>query len=72
MGTFSAKARELGVTKDTLRDAIRRVRGLDTRNTREKLSSLEIDALANELLGGTCHVEHRQSDEDQGNNQTTA
>lgn len=67
IGTFSAKARQFGVTRDTLRDAIRRVRGQLTRNTRQKLSAFEIDRLAEEILAGTndtCHVERSQTGEE--------
>lgn len=39
VGTFAAKAQQLGVTKDTLRDAIRRVRGQDTRPLAKKLAA---------------------------------
>jgi hypothetical protein len=41
VGTFQAKCRELHVTSHTLRDAIRRVRGLDTRVLTRKLSEAE-------------------------------
>lgn len=46
VGTFEEKARELHVDAQTLRDAIRRVRGEDTKGTRQKLSQAEIDELA--------------------------
>jgi hypothetical protein len=65
IGTFSAKARELKVDRNTLRDAIRRVRGELTKNTRDKLSAIDIDLLATELLGGTFHMEPHQTGEEQ-------
>jgi hypothetical protein len=41
VGTFEQKARGLGVCEDTLRDAINRVRGKDTKTIRRKLSEAE-------------------------------
>ena len=38
VGTVDAKARELGISKDTLYDTVRRVRGLDTRVVRKKVA----------------------------------
>jgi hypothetical protein len=64
VGTFSAKARELRVDRNTLRDAIRRVRGQLTKNVRQKLTAIEIDQLATELLAGTHHVEPHQTGEE--------
>lgn len=70
IGTFNAKAAELGVSRDTLRDAIRRVRGEDTRTTRTKLNEAELEALCNEVnrklgINATFHMERRQNGEEQ-------
>jgi hypothetical protein len=43
VGTFEAKAKQLGVAKDTLRDAIRRVRNQPTRTWLVKLASFSED-----------------------------
>lgn len=63
VGTFSAKAKEVGVTRITLRDTIRRVRGEDTRTIRRKLSALEIEQLVSNL--STFQVEPEQDGEEQ-------
>lgn len=60
VGTIDEKARALGVTRQTLYDAIRRVRGLDTTPVRRKLSALELGQLVGEALA-RCHVEPRQT-----------
>lgn len=65
VGTFQAKASELGVTPDTLRDAIRRVRGQLTKNSREKLSAHDMESLLAELSTNAFPVERRQSEEEQ-------
>jgi hypothetical protein len=41
IGTVDAKCRELGVSEDTLRDAVRRVRGELTKPIRRKISEAE-------------------------------
>lgn len=53
VGTFSGKARALGVSRSALRDAIRRYRGEITTPIRRKLSQHEIDALAEELVASS-------------------
>lgn len=69
VGTFAGKCREMGVSRDTARDAIRRMRGIDTKTVRRKLSAFEVDQLADQLLGGivgipqTFPVERRQTGE---------
>jgi hypothetical protein len=52
VGTFEEKAKALGITGATLRDAIRRVRGQDTKCTRHKLSAFEIERFAQQLAEG--------------------
>ena len=44
---------ELGISEDTLRDAIRRRRGADTRPTRRKLSEAELNQLIDGISRGT-------------------
>jgi hypothetical protein len=51
--SYAAKARELGVSEPTLRDAIARGQGKATAALRRKLSDIEIDDLATELLNGS-------------------
>jgi hypothetical protein len=51
--SYAAKARELGVSEPTLRDAIARGLGRDTSATRRKLSQTEIDEFVNEVARGT-------------------
>lgn len=58
VGTLQGKANELQVDVETLKDAIRRVRNQDTKPQRRKLSTAEIDELA-EMF----HVECRKSTE---------
>ncbi len=53
IGTFAAKALELGVTKDTLRDSIRRVRGQDTRTLAKKLAAYSAALRASDAIGLT-------------------
>lgn len=45
VGTLQAKANELQVDVETLKDAIRRVRNQDTKPQRRKLSTAEIEEL---------------------------
>ena len=56
VGSLNAKARELNVSKDTLRDAIARVRGGETRPLRRKLSESELNQLVDDISRGT--LEH--------------
>jgi hypothetical protein len=53
IGTVDAKCRELGVSEDTLRDAVRRVRGEITKPMRRKLSDADIDRLLDDISRGT-------------------
>jgi hypothetical protein len=53
VGTFEQKARELNVCEDTLRDAIRRARGEDTKPLKRKLDQAEIDRLLDDISRGT-------------------
>lgn len=64
VGTFEEKARELGVAKDTLRDAIRRVRKQNTRVTREKLSTSELVKLVELVEEAMFHEEPRLTEEE--------
>jgi hypothetical protein len=64
IGSVAAKAKELGVTRQTLYDAIRRVRGGDTVATRRKLTQFELGNLVatvvSQAVVGGCvqfHVE---------------
>lgn len=68
VGTFRAKCRELRVTPHTLRDAIRRVRGQLTKNTREKISGHEIVMMATEIHQRLFHEEPTKSGEEQSEN----
>jgi hypothetical protein len=58
VGSVNDKARELGVSRQALYDAIRRVRGLDTTATRRKLTAFGLGSLVGQVV--TIHVEHRQ------------
>lgn len=60
VGTIDAKARELGISRQTLYDAVRRRRGLDTTPMRRKLTQFELGQLVGEVLA-RCHVEPRQT-----------
>lgn len=53
LGTVDDKCREYGISEDTLRDAVRRVRGEDVRNTRRKLTQAEINQLVDDISRGT-------------------
>lgn len=53
IGTVDEKCRELGISEDTFRDAVRRVRGETVRNTRRKLSEAEINQLIDDISRGT-------------------
>ncbi len=53
IGTVDEKCRELGISEDTLRDAIKRVRGEDTKPLRRKLSQADIDRLIDGISRGT-------------------
>lgn len=46
IGTFAEKAKECGVSEQTLRNAVDRGLGKDDGNMRQKLSSADIDAMA--------------------------
>lgn len=52
-GTIDAKCRELQISEDTLRDAVRRVRGEITKPLRRKLSEAEINTLLDDISRGT-------------------
>jgi len=53
IGTVDEKCKELGISEDTLRDAVRRVRGLDTKPLKRKLSEAEINQLIDDISRGT-------------------
>jgi cytochrome c553 len=53
IGTVDEKCREVGISEDTFRDAIRRVRGETPRPLRRKLSEAEINQLADDISRGT-------------------
>lgn len=53
VGTIDDKCRELGISEDTLRDTIKRVRGQDPRPLRRKLTSAEISQLIDDISRGT-------------------
>lgn len=50
IGTFAEKAKEVGVSEQTLRNAIDRGLGKDDSNLRQKLSGADIDELATLLM----------------------
>jgi hypothetical protein len=50
IGTFAEKAKECGVSEQTLRNAIDRGLGKDDSNMRQKLSAADIDELAERIL----------------------
>lgn len=49
IGSVRAKCEELGITPHTLYDAVRRIRGQETRVTREKLSTFH-DELSTTIM----------------------
>jgi len=51
--TYAAKAKELGVSEPTLRDAIARGNGEMTEGTRRKLSDAELTDLGRQILERT-------------------
>jgi predicted DNA-binding protein YlxM (UPF0122 family) len=53
LGSVHAKAKELGISKPALYDAIARGEGRMTSATRHKLSELEIEQLVDEVSRGT-------------------
>lgn len=53
VGTLERKARELGVDTETLRDAIKRKRGIAPRPLRRKLSDAELNQLLDDIPRGT-------------------
>jgi hypothetical protein len=53
VGTFEQKAKELGVDTETLRDAIKRARGLMPRPLRRKLTNAELNQLLDDIPRGT-------------------
>jgi DNA invertase Pin-like site-specific DNA recombinase len=57
IGTFEQKAREMGVSEDTLRDAIKRARGEDPKPVKRKLTAAEIDRLVDDISRGTLTTE---------------
>lgn len=56
IGTVDDKCRELGISEDAFRDAVRRVRGLETKPTRRKLSEAELRQLIDGISRGTNEV----------------
>ena len=50
VGTIGQKCRQLGISPHTLYDAIRRVRGGDTRVVRAKMTAHDLDVLAATLM----------------------
>ena len=56
IGTVDAKCRELGISEDAFRDAIKRVRGQETRAVKRKLSDAELNQLADAISRGTLGV----------------
>lgn len=53
IGTVDEKCRELGISEDTLRDAVRRARGEEPRPLRRKLSQADINQLIDDISRGT-------------------
>ena len=56
IGTVDSKCRELGISEDAFRDAIRRVRKQDVRSTKRKLSEAELNQLLDDIPRGTTEV----------------
>jgi hypothetical protein len=56
VGTFEQKAKELGVDTETLRDAIKRARGITPRPLRRKLTNAELNQLLDDIPRGTEEV----------------
>lgn len=56
VGSFAGKAKEMGVDEETLRDAIKRVRGERPRPVRRKLSDAEFNQLIDDISRGTSEV----------------
>jgi hypothetical protein len=56
IGTVDEKCRELGISEDTLRDAIKRVRGQITKPLKRKLSQADINQLIDDISRGTSEV----------------
>jgi hypothetical protein len=56
VGTLEAKARSLNVDVETLRDAIKRVRGQEPRPLRRKLSDAELNQLISDISRGTAEA----------------
>jgi hypothetical protein len=57
IGTVDEKCRELGISEDTLRDAVKRVRGQEARPLRRKLSQADINQLIDDISRGTNEPE---------------
>jgi hypothetical protein len=52
-GTIDEKCREYGISEDTLRDAVKRVRGEITKPARRKLTDAELNTLLDDISRGT-------------------
>ena len=57
IGTVDEKCRELCISEDTLRDAVKRVRGQDTKQLRRKLTAAELIRLTDDISRGTSEPE---------------
>lgn len=60
IGSVRAKCEELGITPHTLYDAVRRIRGQETRVTRDKLSTFHMErtVIVQDELSTTIMEEH--------------
>jgi hypothetical protein len=56
VGSLESKARQLGCDQETLRDAIKRVRGIAPRPLRRKLSEAELNQLLDDIPRGTLET----------------